>query len=381
MNIYLLKGGFLALTTILAQYGEMSSICPLLPLVYYVHMKESFLSRWYMASIILVITIAALILGKQLLIPLTLGLFLSLGLSPVVERLRKWGIHRVLSIFITFIVGIAVVVGIGYTIGFAVNNFVGNVPSYATAVHQNIAATKSSVMDRLSLTETELETTVSQYTNISTWGFSVASKIVTATTNIIATIALSLVITFFLLLYRERIKRFFEMIADKNRQKEIQTIAQKSFRILPRYILGLLLVIAIMTVLNTFGFWLIGVKSPLFWGIIVSILNVIPYVGTIIGFGAVVIFALIVSGPLVALFAIIMFLIIQFVDNNFLTPRITGGQIAINSLAAILSIIIWGIIWGVIGMVIALPILGLIKIICDTIPGLQPFGYLLGDKE
>lgn len=344
-------------------------------------MKESFLSRWYMASIILVITIATLILGKQLLIPVTLALFLSLGLSPIVERLRKWGLHRVLSIFITFIVGIAVVVGIGYTIGFAVNNFVGNVPSYATAVHQNIAATKSSVMDRLSLTETELETTVSQYTNISTWGFSVASRIVTATTNIIATIALSLVITFFLLLYRERIKKFFEMIADKNRQQEIKTIAQKSFRILPRYILGLLLVIAIMTVLNTLGFWLIGVKSPLFWGIIVSILNVIPYVGTIIGFGAVVIFALIVSGPLTALFAIIMFLVIQFVDNNFLTPRITGGQIAINSLAAILSIIMWGMIWGVIGMVIALPILGLIKIICDTIPGLQPIGYLLGDKE
>lgn len=344
-------------------------------------MNESFLSRWYMASIILVITIAALILGKQLLIPLTLGLFLSLGMSPIVQRLRKWGIHRVLSIFITFLFGIMVVTGIVYTIGFAVNNFVGNIPNYATAVNQNIATTKSSLMTTLSLTETELATNINQYTNIPSWGFSVASKIVTTTTNIIATIGLSLVMTFFLLLYRDRIKKFFEMIADKNRQKEIQTIVQKSFRILPRYILGLLLVIAIMTILNTTGFWLIGVQSPLFWGLIVSILNVIPYVGTIIGFGAVVIFSLIVSGPLTALFAIIMFLVIQFIDNNFLTPRITGGQIAINSLAAILSIIVWGMIWGVIGMVIALPILGLIKIICDTIPGLQPIGYLLGDQE
>ena len=344
-------------------------------------MKESFLSRWYMVSIISVITIAALILGKQLLIPLTLGLFLSLGMSPIVQRLRKWGVHKVLSIFITFFLGIIVVTGITYTIGFAVNNFIGNIPNYSTAVAENITTTKSSLMTKLSLTETELASMINQYTTIPSWGISIASKIVTTTTNIIATIGLSLVMTFFLLLYRDRVKKFFEMVADKNRQEEIQTIAQKSFRILPRYILGLLLVIAIMTVLNTTGFWLIGVPSPLFWGLIVSILNVIPYVGTIIGFGAVTIFALVVSGPITALFTIIMFLIIQFVDNNFLTPRITGGQIAINSLAAILSIIIWGMIWGVIGMVIALPILGLIKIICDTIPGLQPIGYLLGDKE
>ena len=334
-----------------------------------------------MLSIISVITITALILAKQLLIPLTLGLFLSLGLSPLVQKLKKWGVHRVLSIFITFIVGIIVLSGIIYTIGFAVNSFAGNVPTYATAVNENIAATKSSLMNTFSLTEAEITSKIQQYTNLSSWGFSVVGTIVTATGNILATFGLSLVITFFLLLYRERIKKFFEMIADKNQQEEIQTIARKSFRILPRYILGLLLVIAIMTVLNTLGFWFIGIKSPLFWGIIVSLLNVIPYVGTIIGFGAVTIFALIVSGPLTALFTIIMFLVVQFVDNNFLTPRITGGQIAINSLAAIIFIIIWGMIWGVVGMVLALPILGLIKIICDTFIPLQPIGYLLGDKE
>jgi predicted PurR-regulated permease PerM len=71
----------------------------------------------------------------------------------------------------------------------------------------------------------------------------------------------------------------------------------------------------------------------------------------------------------------------QFIDNNFLTPIIAGGQISINPLAAIISIIIWGMIWGVIGMVLALPILGLIKIICDAVPKLQPLGYLLGDKS
>ena len=334
-----------------------------------------------MSSIILVITIAALILAKQLLIPLTLGLFLSLGLSPLVQKFRKWGAHKVVAIFATFIIGLSVLGAIGFTIGFAVNDFFNSIPAYSQDINQNLLATKQLVMQNFSLTEDELNNQLQKYANVSSIGVTVVSKVISATTAATGTFGITILVTFFMLLYRERIKKFFEMIADKNRQTEIETIARKSFKILPSYILGLTLVIAIMTVLNTLGFWLIGIPSPLFWGIIVSLLNVIPYVGTIIGFGGVTIFALLVAGPTTALLAVGMFLIIQFIDNNFLTPTITGGQIAINPLAAIISIIIWGMVWGVIGMVIALPILGLIKIICDTIPHLQPFGYLLGDKE
>lgn len=355
---------------------------PALPaLVYLIHMKESFLSRWYMSSIIFVITIAALILAKQLLIPVTLGLFLSLGLSPLVQKFRKWGAHKILAIFATFIIGLSVLGVIGFTVGFAINDFFNRIPTYNADINQNLLATKQIIMRNFSLTEDELNGHIQKYTNASSLGVTIVSKVVSATTAATGTFGITLVITFFMLLYRERIKKFFEMVADKNRQTEIETIARKSFKILPSYILGLTLVIAIMTVLNTAGFWLIGIPSPLFWGIIVSLLNVIPYVGTIIGFGGVTIFALLVAGPTTALLAVGMFLIIQFIDNNFLTPTITGGQIAINPLAAIISIIIWGMVWGVIGMVIALPILGLIKIICDTIPHLQPIGYLLGDKE
>ena len=122
-------------------------------------------------------------------------------------------------------------------------------------------------------------------------------------------------------------------------------------------------------------------RSPLFWGLIVSLLNVIPYVGPAIGFGAAALFSLLVAGPTVALLAMIMFLIVQFIDNNLLTPLIAGSQININALAAIVSLVVWGMIWGAVGMVLALPILGLIKIICDEIPELQPIGYLIGGKE
>lgn len=334
-----------------------------------------------MSSILLVITVGVLVLAKQLLIPIAIGLFLSLGLSPLVERFKRWGFHRIVAIISTFLITLGILGAIGVTVGFAVNDFVEKLPEYSIHVNENITATKTGIMNTFQISETDLMSRIKTYTTGSSAGFNLAGNIITTTTNVAATLGLSIVITFLMLLYRTRIKNFFQMVADENRQAEILTIVRKSFHVLPRYITGLGFVIVIMTVLNSLGFWLIGIPSPLFWGIIVSLLNVIPYVGTVIGFGGVVIFALIVVGPPTALLAIIMFLVIQFVDNNFLTPVIAGNQININPLAAILSIIIWGMIWGVIGMVLALPILGLIKIICDTIVPLRPVGYLLGDVE
>lgn len=343
-------------------------------------MKDTFLSRSYMSIVLLIGTLAILIFAKQIAIPLTLALFLSLALSPLVEWFRKKKIPKVISVIFAFVIGLVAIGIIGYVLGIAVTDFAGKFPGYYEHINQNISTTKYSIMNRFSLTDADIAN-YSQKIDLSGLSTTAARSILGATTNLLGVFALTIVMTFLLLIYRDRIKKFFALIANESHQQDIKAIVHKSFLVLPRYISGIILVIAIMTGLNTLGFWIIRVPSPLFWGIMVSLLNVIPYVGTIIGFGAVTLFALLVAGPTAALFTIIMFLVVQFVDNNFLTPLIAGGQIDINPLAAIISIFVWGMIWGVVGMILALPLLGLVKIICDTIPELQPFGYLIGNKE
>jgi predicted PurR-regulated permease PerM len=343
-------------------------------------MKDSFLSRTFMVSIIFIIGIVALIYAKQIVIPLTLSIFLALGLSPLVEWFRRKKIPKIISVILAFILGLIAVGAIGYIVGFAISDFAGKAPTYFTDINQNVSSTKLLLMEKFSLTDADVAN-YSENFNLSSIGATIAKTVVSATTTLLGMIGLTFVMTFLLLLYRDRVKKFTTMIANTHHQEAIHTIVHKSFHILPRYIGGMLLVITIMTGLNTLGFWIIGIPSPLFWGIIVSLLNVIPYVGTVIGFGAVTLFALLVAGPATALFAVIMFIVVQFLDNNFLTPTIAGGQIDINPLAAIISIVVWGMIWGIVGMVLALPILGLIKIICDTIPELKPYGYLLGNRE
>lgn len=343
-------------------------------------MQSNFLHNWYMVSVIGALSLIALIVGKTLFIPLTLGLFLALTLTPIVSWLTARKFPPALAIITTFFGALVIIGIIGSVVGIAINDFASQAPQYLENAEQNISAAKSIVFEKLPINEQEIFDSLNpqSFSNI---GLKTLSNILTTTGAITAAIGFTVITTFLLLLYRMRIKKFFEMIASKNHQENIHTIARKSFSILPRYMLGMMFVIGIMSVINSFGFWIIGVPSPLFWGIMVALLNVIPYVGPFIGFGTVVLFSLMVAGPTVALFAIGMFLVAQFIDNNFLTPVVAGGQISINPLASIIAIFVWGMLWGVIGMVLALPILGLIKIICDTIPKLQPIGYLLGDKD
>ncbi|MBL0341378.1 MAG: AI-2E family transporter [Bacteroidetes bacterium] len=71
---------------------------------------------------------------------------------------------------------------------------------------------------------------------------------------------------------------------------------------------------------------------------------------------------------------------VQFLDNNFLTPKIVGSSVSINPLATLIAIIIGGLIWGIIGMMIFIPLLGMLKVILDSFPKSQPFGYLIGEE-
>ncbi|HEY9488530.1 MAG TPA: AI-2E family transporter, partial [Chryseosolibacter sp.] len=92
-----------------------------------------------------------------------------------------------------------------------------------------------------------------------------------------------------------------------------------------------------------------------------------------------VLMALLTADVQTALWAGMVMIVIQAIDNYFIEPNIVGGEVNLNALWSILSIIAGGLIWGVAGMIIFLPLFGIIKIVCDHVAPLKPIGYLLGE--
>ena len=155
---------------------------------------------------------------------------------------------------------------------------------------------------------------------------------------------------------------------------------RKVYNIQQNYLLGLIKVIFIVGTLNTIGLLILGITNPIFFGFLAAILLLIPYIGIIIGSLIPAIIALATKDSYWYAFGVIaIFGFIQFLEGNFITPKITGSKVSINSFMAILSLIIFSMLWGIEGMIVALPITATLKIIFDNTPGYHAYGFLIGE--
>lgn len=319
-----------------------------------------------------------LIIGKQFLIPMVLAALFSFLIFPLTARLEKRGLPRILSNLLMLVVVIAVVVGGTIGLSFLIKNFVNEVPSMSENITANIDKTQVFVEKHLNISIERQQTWFNENVNLGLISNGDLLSVFSTTTATFVTVSLMFIYTFFFLYYRDKFREFLFRLTPWSKHETFHTVTGQITSIIPRYLLGLVLVAIVLSIINSAGFAIIGLNNPIFFGVLTALLNVIPYLGPIVGFGVVFLFALATQDVSTAAWVGVMFMTIQFFENNILTPNITAGQVKLNPFVAIVSVVLGGIIWGIIGTIIAIPVLGMIKTVCDNIPRLQPLGYLLG---
>jgi AI-2 transport protein TqsA len=114
--------------------------------------------------------------------------------------------------------------------------------------------------------------------------------------------------------------------------------------------------------------------------VIGAILNLIPYLGGIIAIALPMVIAFVTKDSLTyPILVFFVYLFIQFVDNNFIVPKIVAARVKINALISVIAVLIGGALWGISGMFLSIPITAILKVIFDHIESLKPWGFLLGD--
>ena len=78
---------------------------------------------------------------------------------------------------------------------------------------------------------------------------------------------------------------------------------------------------------------------------------------------------------------VIVYAIVQFIQGNLLEPLIVGAEVNVNALATIIVLVLGDQLWGIPGIVLAIPLLGITKVICDNVEGLKPIGFLIGQEK
>jgi predicted PurR-regulated permease PerM len=188
---------------------------------------------------------------------------------------------------------------------------------------------------------------------------------------------------FFMLLYRDNVFRFVEAYHKKEHDEgEGRKIIEEVKGSLYQYLKGLILVILIIGVLTTVGLYILGIKNALFFGIVAAILAPIPYIGVIVSALIPTVLALLTKDSgWYAVGVIGIFAFIQFIEGNFITPRIMGNNTNVNPLIILVSLVIFGSITGILGVILTVPLLAVIKVIINYYPNLKPWTYLFEEEK
>jgi predicted PurR-regulated permease PerM len=181
------------------------------------------------------------------------------------------------------------------------------------------------------------------------------------------------------LYYRRFFMSFLYQCFRREDHPNVGSTMYKIERVVRSYILGLFTVILIVAFLNSVGLMLLGIQYAIFFGVLAAVLTIVPYIGIFLGSLLPILFTLVTKDSLWYPVGVAILLWgVQFLEGNFITPNIVGGRVSINPFAALVALFIGGMIWGIPGMILSIPVLAIIKVICDAGVPLQSIGFLLG---
>ncbi len=341
---------------------------------------------WLKSSVTLIgLTLLFVILsyGKFILMPLAFAAFVSMLLSPVVNKLENWKLGRAFSIILTILLVVTVFAGIFSLITAQFVQFSERIPEVTERLKTVTADGVGFLEETVGISEEQRSNYLQQgLTNLIDKSGQYLGSVVSATTSAFTLMSLLPIFIFFMLYYKEMYQTFFRKLFERQEGNSmIDGVLDNVQEVTQNYLVGMLTVIGILAVLNTTGLFLIGLEHAVFFGVFASLLAVIPYIGIIIGALPPLLFAFLLGDSLITpLLVVAVFGTVQFLEGNFITPRIVGSKVSINPFMAMLALIIGGELWGISGMILFVPLIGILRVIFEEIEELKPYGYILGNR-
>jgi predicted PurR-regulated permease PerM len=342
--------------------------------------------------------LAMLKLAQPVLIPIVVSGLLFYALDPMVDALQRWKVPRALAASLVLLLSVGAVGAGAYALSDDVVAVVDRLPEGVRKLRSDLRRpAPETTFSTMQQTAKELDKAAAEAATASAapkgvmrvqveeppfrassylWYGSMGALAVTGQAVMV------LFLTFFLLVAndlfkRKLVKHVGETLAKK--KVTVQILDEISTQI-ERFLLVQLLTSAIVGVVTAAALWALGLQQPVVWGLAAGILNTVPYFGPIIVTTGLAIigylqFGTLQMGAAVAAVA----LVITSLEGWLLTPMMLGRVGRLNHIAIFASLLFWSWMWGVWGMLLAVPMLMVMKAICDHVEELQPLADFLSD--
>lgn len=300
---------------------------------------------------------------------------------PVTNYLAIKRFNKILSIILPLVFAIVMGAALLYFLSSQVMNFTDDLPALEKRINEVSQSFQAWVSESTSITIRKqnqyIQGTIEELKHNAP---GLMSSTVASVTSVLAYVVLMPVYIFLILYYRGMIKTFMIRAFKNGPEENVRGILTQSTTIAQKYLTGLMLETVLVFALNTAGFLILGIKHAVFLALLAALFNLIPYVGMLFA-NVLCMFITLLSGDSISsvVWVGIVLAAVQFLDNNVGMPMIVGNQVRINALVTIIGILIGGALCGIPGMFLAIPGLAVLKVIFDKVPGLEPWGLLLGD--
>lgn len=318
---------------------------------------------------------------RSILLPIVLALLLSYLLRPIVRGLAKLKIPLVVSAAV-ILIGLLVLVGYGISaLATPTVAWLQKAPAGLAELQHKLRPVKKSVAQVTQATSEieKLATTNAEAKAVEVKRHPITETFVTRTPEFIASAVFLVILLYFLLVYDQVfIAKLVKLLPTLSDKKTAVGIAQDIESQVSRYLFTITAINACLGLAVGTAVGLLGLRNPLMWGVMVALLNFVPYLGALTGIICMTIGAVLSFDSLgYALIFPAVYLAFGTLEGSFITPWIMGRSLTLNPVIILLSLTFWGWMWGIVGIILAVPILAAFKIFCAHIKPMEPLAEFL----
>lgn len=346
-------------------------------------MTISYINQTLRILALFILVFVVLFFGKTVLVPLTFGAILAMLLLPLCQWLQRRGLNNGISSALSVIALLVMVGGIITLLQYQVSDLIQDLSKIEERLSTLVSGLKDYIREHFGISNREQQKIIKEQQS---GGMGKVAGLVTGLLGAMASIMvdaiLVLVYTFLFMFFRGHFKQFILRMFKPENRDTTREVLQNAGKVTQQYLGGLGLMIVMLWIMYGIGFSIVGVKNALFFAVLCGILELVPFAGNITGTSITILMALAQSGDTkIVIGVIITYGCVQLIQTYILEPLVVGDRLNINPLFTILIIVVGEAVWGIPGMVLAVPLLGIFKIICDNAEPLNDIGFLIGPPK
>ncbi|MGE3529448.1 MAG: AI-2E family transporter, partial [Methyloceanibacter sp.] len=360
--------------------------------------------------LIATLVIGALYVGRDVLVPLALAILLSFVLSRPLIFLRRVGVPRVLAVAIVVGSAFAIIFGLGWLVSREFSQLAADLPKYRYTLSEKIKnlrqnAPSSPALKKAGdvLTDLEKELNQGETPDAAQAGagakapngqpiqvevrqpqptvFELLRRVAGTVLPPLATAGIVLLFVVFILIQRDDLRdRFIRLLGSSDLQRATVTLNDAATR-LSKYFLRQILINSAFGALIAVALWIIGIPSPLVWGVLAMLMRFVPFVGSYIGAIPPLLLAAVVDpGWSIFLMVLALYVVGEMIMGQVVEPLVFGHGTGVSPIAVLVSTVFWTWLWGPIGLLLAMPMTVCLAVLGRHVEDLHMFQVLLGDE-